>query len=40
MLKDRKLTVRKIAKQIGISEATIYKNIPSPERTWVNDDLA
>jgi DNA-binding CsgD family transcriptional regulator len=30
MLKDGKLTVREIANQIGISEATIYKNIPSP----------
>jgi DNA invertase Pin-like site-specific DNA recombinase len=30
MLKDGKLTVKEIAKQIGISEATIYKNIPSP----------
>jgi DNA invertase Pin-like site-specific DNA recombinase len=30
MLKDGKLTVREIACQIGISEATIYKNIPNP----------
>ena len=35
LLKDGGLTIREIAKQLGVSEGTIYKNIPRP-RTSIN----
>ncbi len=34
LLEDGTLTVREIARQLGVSEATIYKNIPSPRMNF------
>lgn len=30
MIKDGKLTIKQVAQQLGVSEATLYKHIPSP----------
>lgn len=37
LLKDGSLTIREIAQQVGVSEATIYKNIPSPRASFAAD---
>ena len=34
LLEDGTLTVREIARQLGVSEATIYKNIPNPRMNF------
>jgi DNA invertase Pin-like site-specific DNA recombinase len=40
LLRDGVLTVRDIAKQAGVSEATLYKYLPSPRSSNVRDDRA
>src|SRR3954466_14290904 len=40
LLRDGLLTVKDIAKQIGVSEATLYKHMPSPRSTNGRDRSA
>jgi predicted transcriptional regulator len=40
LLRDGSLTVREVAKQIQVSEATLYKHIPAPRSLLLSPQLA
>ncbi len=39
LLKDGLLTIKDIAKQVGVSEATLYKYFPKPRNGWLGSQI-
>ena len=40
LLRDGILTVRDVAKQVGVSEGTLYRYLPSPRSSYARGDKA